>query len=88
MSEAYRCGIVLPDEVLPLQQYEGKLQLNGREQINDNIQPLHGYNAPMKRIKSRKSVIHSETPDTRRIKEWSNHLIMYPKSYYKFQSNH
>ena len=51
--------------------------------ILDNRHPLHGHTVPKKRMKSRSSFMHDtdeliDSPSTRRIELWSNHLQSVP----------
>jgi len=53
------------------------------KQVTDYRHPLHGHSSPIKRLKSRKSFIHSteplvNNPSTSRIAEWSKHTQSMP----------
>ena len=54
-----------------------------QKQVNDNRHPLHGHNAPRKRLESRNSFIHAtdeliQSTSTRRLEQWSQHLHSVP----------
>ena len=53
------------------------------KQVNNTRHPLHGHTAPKKHLKSRSSFMHDtdkliDSPFTRRIELWSNHLQSVP----------
>ena len=58
-------------------------QREREKQVNDNRHPLHGHNLPRKRLKSRNSFIRAtdeliQSPSTRRLEQWSQHLQSVP----------